>query len=300
MIWVAGQIVRDDALSVSVLDRTFEHGLGLFETFRTWNGHATLLPRHLERLNGAAADLGLPVPEAWQLPTEKDVHDLLKADGRVGDAMLRITMSGGVAGSPTGAMVWMRSFHLPPEKAEGYVITATWKVAARDRYGSSSQDLRRYKTLNYWERRRVHELALNDGLDENLAIDENGSIYEGSRTNVFVITGDHVSTPHGDGRIVPGIMRNLVLQLATEAGLTCSEVNSPLVFDRFSFGSADEVFLTNSVRGILPVAGFRHDYGTEWEYTPDWTKRFPAPGPRTVRLWHTVRSWLESGGEHPQ
>jgi hypothetical protein len=124
MIWVAGQIVRDDELSVSVLDRTFEHGLGLFETFRTWNGHATLLPRHLERLKNAAADLGLPVPKPWQLPTEKDVHDLLIADGRVGDSTLRITMSGGVAGSPTGAMVWMRSAELPAGKKSGYVIGA--------------------------------------------------------------------------------------------------------------------------------------------------------------------------------
>ena len=44
MIWVRGQIVPDDGLSISVLDRTFEHGLGLFETLRTWNGQPTLLP----------------------------------------------------------------------------------------------------------------------------------------------------------------------------------------------------------------------------------------------------------------
>ena len=43
LIWVRGEIVPDDALRISVLDRTFEHGLGLFETFRTWNGHPTLL-----------------------------------------------------------------------------------------------------------------------------------------------------------------------------------------------------------------------------------------------------------------
>ena len=41
MIWVEGRIVADDALRISVLDRTFEHGLGLFETLRTWNGRPT-------------------------------------------------------------------------------------------------------------------------------------------------------------------------------------------------------------------------------------------------------------------
>ena len=39
MIWFRGEVVPDEALRISVLDRTFEHGLGLFETFRTWNGH---------------------------------------------------------------------------------------------------------------------------------------------------------------------------------------------------------------------------------------------------------------------
>ena len=54
MIWVGGRIVPDDALRVSVLDRTFEHGLGLFETLRTWNGRAPLLDRHLARMTRSA------------------------------------------------------------------------------------------------------------------------------------------------------------------------------------------------------------------------------------------------------
>ena len=67
MLWVRGEVVSDDALTVSVRDRTFEHGLGLFESFRTWNGHPTLLDRHLERLQNSARELGLPL-EPGQLP----------------------------------------------------------------------------------------------------------------------------------------------------------------------------------------------------------------------------------------
>ena len=55
MIWVGGRIVPDDALTVSVRDRTFEHGLGLFETLRTWGGRATLLDRHKSRMLRSAA-----------------------------------------------------------------------------------------------------------------------------------------------------------------------------------------------------------------------------------------------------
>ncbi len=98
MIWVRGQLVADDALQVSVLDRTFEHGLGLFETFRTWNRHPTLLPRHLRRLRRSAAELDLALDPA-SLPDSQAVRDLLNADGREGDAVLRITLSGGLSAS---------------------------------------------------------------------------------------------------------------------------------------------------------------------------------------------------------
>ena len=100
MLWARGELVRDDALMVSVLDRTFEHGLGLFETLRTWNGHPTLLDRHLERLKASAFELGLPL-EPGQLPDRGAVASLIAANRDVvpvgHDARLRITLSGGLA-----------------------------------------------------------------------------------------------------------------------------------------------------------------------------------------------------------
>ena len=53
-----------------------------------------------------------------------------------------------------------------------------------------------------------------------------------------------------------------------------------------SIGSADEAFLTNSVRGMLPVARLLH-------------ADLPAPGPVTRRLWDEILPWLESGGIAP-
>src|SRR5215210_1623114 len=112
MIWVGGRIVPEDELKVSVLDRTFEHGLGLFETLRTWNGHPTLLDRHLARMTRSARELGLPLDPA-ALPDAGAVAALLEACGVAGDATLRITMSGGLS-QAGGSVVWMRSAPLPP------------------------------------------------------------------------------------------------------------------------------------------------------------------------------------------
>ena len=75
MIWFRGEIVPDEAVKIGALDRTSEQGLGLFETFRTWNGHPTLLGRHLARMRSSARELGLTVdPGDW--PDEAAVREL--------------------------------------------------------------------------------------------------------------------------------------------------------------------------------------------------------------------------------
>jgi branched-chain amino acid aminotransferase len=272
MIWSAGRLILDQDLKISVLDRTFEHGLGLFETFRTWNGHPTLLGRHLERLQRSARELGLPLDPA-QLPDASGVADLLRAEGVAGDVMLRITLSGGRS-AREGSLVWMRSAPLPPPtRAGGAVIDGSWEVHFDD-------PLARHKCLNYWGRRLASETARERGVDEALSRSRGKQIWEGSRTNLFIVFGSTITTPTTKGPIVPGIMRGLVLERARDLGIETGEGEFALEI----FRMAHEAFLTNSVRGIIPIR-------------QAWSRRFPeAPGPITKRLWDDVRAWLERGG----
>ncbi len=270
MIWVRGRIVPDDCLTISVLDRTFEHGLGLFETFRTWNGHPTLLPRHLERLTHSAAELGLPL-DRQDLPDRDAVRTLLAADGRESDAMVRITLSGGMSES-SGSTLWMRSFALPSTASSGIVLGPA---------GPARVDvLAGHKTLNYWPNRILYENARCGGFDECVAISPDGHLWEGSRSNLFVVMEDQVLTPPCGGKVLPGIMRGLILERGTRLGLEIRE--SPLsLLDRLL--RPEEVFMSNSVRGIMPVS--------QWGEAS-----YPAPGAVTRRLWDDILSWLESGG----
>ncbi|MGO9599352.1 MAG: aminotransferase class IV [Isosphaeraceae bacterium] len=273
MIWVRGQIVPDDALTISVLDRTFEHGLGLFETFRTWNGHPTLLPRHLDRLTRSAAALGLPL-ELSALPDARDVRALLDADGRTGDAVVRITLSGGIS-QTHGSTLWMRSFPLPEPSEEGVVLGPV-----RPARGDS---LAAYKTLSYWPNRLMYEEARQGGFDECVTISPDGLLWEASRSNLFMVVAGEVLTPPCTGRILPGIMRGLILERGARIGLDVSE--SPLgLLDRLL--RPDEIFLTNAVRGIIPVR--------QWG-----DACYPAPGPVTRQLWTEISGWLQSGGTAP-
>lgn len=279
MIWVRGEVVPDDSLSISVLDRTFEHGLGLFETFRTWNRHATLLPRHLVRLSRSAKDLDIPL-DPKSVPDLAAVDALLDADGRDGDAMLRITLSGGSA-ERGSSVLWMRSFPLPPPTpAEGWTAdVGLWEVSA-------TNPLARYKSLNYWERRIASSIATGRGSDESLSQSPVGSpmegtLWEGSRTNLFVGIGKRLLTPAvgPEEPIVPGIMRNLVLRRAEALDIRAIEV--PItedILDRIT-----EAFLTNSVRGIIPL---KQIGGRSLDR---------VPGQLASRLWDDILPRLESG-----
>ena len=283
MIWVAGEIIPADSLLIPAHDHTFEHGLGLFETFRTWNQRATTLPLQLERLIHSSQALGLPQPLPDDLPDQAAVNELLQANGHSSDRLLRLTMS---AGSPrTRPVIWLQDRPLPSAtRAGGAKIRASWHIEPNDL-------LHGHKTLNYWRRRLIFEKAQHEGLDEDLALhgaDEAAT--EGTRTNIFLIRGNTLKTPGAFGGLLPGIMRRLVLDQAGQfPSLEIETSVSALPLDEIA--NADEVFLTNSVRGMVPVGSCVFGRSGLVRET-----RLPAPGPITTMLWEQVHLQLLNRG----
>ncbi|MFO0892320.1 MAG: aminotransferase class IV [Isosphaeraceae bacterium] len=270
MIWLRGEIVADQALTISVLDRTFEHGLGLFETFRTWNGRATLLSRHLDRLRSSAQVLGLPL-DPTSLPDEAAVHALLRAEGREGDARLRMTLSGGLSADSAGTL-WMRAYPLTQPAEAGIVLGRGWPAR--------SDPLAGHKTLNYWANRLMFEDAQEHGFHECVTVTPDGNVWECSRSNLFAVVEGDVLTPPCEGRVLPGIMRGLILEQGPRLGFSVREATIGILDPLFR---PEEMFVTNSVRGLTPVR--------RWG-----DAQFPAPGPVCRQLWDGLRAWLEAGG----
>jgi branched-chain amino acid aminotransferase len=277
MIWVQDRVVPDDDFRISVLDRTFEHGLGLFETLRTWNGHPSLLVRHVERMQRSAGELGLPLEPA-QLPNAQAVVDLIEANRLAllpgQDIRLRITLSGGLSTTPAPKTVlWMTAGPLPPPVREsGIVIAQTIQVTDDDL-------LAKHKTLNYWRKRIAQARAAASGSDDVLCLTPAGFLCETCRANIFLVEGGRLCTPDLDGPLLPGVMRAVVLERACRIGIEVSE--APLPLERVR--TADEAFLTSTLRGILPIARLLD-------------RELPAPGTVTRQLWCELLPWLESGG----
>lgn len=274
MIWTRGEVIPTEALSISVLDRTFEHGLGLFETLRTWRGHATLLSHHLGRMRHSAEALGLRLDPRDE-PDAEAVRRLCAATGfgPDSDARLRITMTGG-SGSYGPSTTWMTAGPLPPElpDKQGIRIDRTMLVDPAD-------PLARHKTLNYWRRRIEQERAAPEQADEVLCVTPDGLICEGGRANIFLVERGRLLTPGVEGPLLAGILRGVAIERARRAGIEV--VEGPVLLE--AMAGADEAFLTNSLRGVVPIVRL---LGTAW----------PEPGPVTRKLREDIRSWLETGG----
>lgn len=243
MIWHDGLVIPEDRLRVGVDDRAFEHGLGLFETFRSWDGRAPLLARHLERLRSSARELGIPL-EGVRLPGREAVATLVEASGPGGDAMLRLTVTAGSA-SGRPPVAWMTVRPLPePEPRPLLVVSEE---------GARPSIVHDHKMLNYWHRRVNYERAIGLGVAEILLATEGGRLLEGSRNNVLIVPGGRpraIATPALDhGPVLAGVMRRVALDFAADHGYEVEE----RVVDRRELAGAEAVFLTNSVRGVRPV-----------------------------------------------
>jgi branched-subunit amino acid aminotransferase/4-amino-4-deoxychorismate lyase len=147
---------------------------------------------------------------------------------------------------------------------------------------SAGDPLARHKTLNYWSKRLAYEHGRSAGADDVLCTTADGRVWEASRANLFFVRGQTLVTPDLSGPVLPGIMRGLVLELAAGVGLEVREQGVTAV----DVAAADEVFLTNSVRGIIPVGRLAD-------------RTFEAPGVWTVRLRDRIEQWLQQEDAQP-
>ncbi len=271
LIWSDGRLLPAEALTIPATDRVFEHGLGLFETLRTWGGRPPLLDRHLARMSRSALALGIPLEPA-QRPDGEAIASLLRANGQE-DARLRLTLTGG--DPATGrSVLWVQVQPLPPAAPpEGLRILQGDPLVRATRVVDLADPLAGHKTLNYASKRLALEAGRRDGNDEVLSLSADGRLWEGTYTNLFLVADGVLVTPPADGPILPGVMRALVLERASAIGLRALEAG--LTPDDLS--RADEVFLTNSVRGIVPVGRVG-------------PRTLATPGPRTRRLMDTVQA----------
>lgn len=216
---------------VDLARSTARHGAGLFETIRIRHGRALRLEAHLARLAHGAAFLGL------EPPPETDAVEAFLDQGaccaRLASGVLRLFAV------DESLIVFVAPW--TPSRPARTDIGLSQRGARR-----STNPLNRFKTMAYLENLLLMREAEDRALFEVIALNELGHLTDGGRTNLFLVSGDHLLTPSLADGALPGIARGVLLEagLATEAPLNAADLEG-----------ADAVFLTNALHGVVPVHG---------------------------------------------
>jgi len=246
-VWINGRIVRDGDATLSLFDRGARDGEGLFESVRVEGGRPRAWRRHLERMVLSAAELGFPVPPSPPV-LEAALGEVLAAND-LADAAARVTVTRGVAGSrPTRAGCWIEAEPLQGRLWRG---TRTGDASAvLSRVPFAPGPLGRHKTTSRIAYHLAREEARAADADEALLVSAAGELLEGAVSNVFVVFGDEVLTPDVAQGILPGITRAQTIEACRVLGIPVRETRIP----RALAVAADEMFVTNALQGVVPLA----------------------------------------------
>jgi branched-subunit amino acid aminotransferase/4-amino-4-deoxychorismate lyase len=269
-----GRVVPADEARIDIFDAGFLHGVSAFTTMLARHGRVFRLQRHLRRLLGTVALLGLQV-DATAEGLEAAVGELLEANA-LADARLRVTLSPGSIrdDAPTTLIT---ADPLPDYPSRWYekglsVIVSSFKQSPGDpAFGN--------KTGCYLARVLAMQEAAAKGAEEALWFTRGNQLAESCFCNVFLVDSGHARTPPRDTPVLPGIVREAVIELCRELEVPCDAETPLTVRDMLA---AEEMFLTASCSGIRPIARVeRHPVGDE------------KPGPVTRKIMSSYRDLVD-------
>jgi branched-chain amino acid aminotransferase len=251
-VWIEGRVVDGSEARVPVLDHGLLYGDGLFEGMRVYGRRVFRLEDHLQRFATAAKALALELPGGIGAVREI-VLETARAFG-ADEAYVRLiaTRGDGPLGiDPTQCseprlicIVDRINVHPENKRSSGVdLLTSSWRRPPADVLDP------RVKSLNYLNNVMAKLEAVQRGGDEALLLNAAGSIAETSVANLFAVRGGDLLTPPSSDGALEGITRATVLELAASLEIEARTQS----LGRFDLFASEEVFLTGSGMGMVPV-----------------------------------------------
>lgn len=246
-VYLNGELLDAKTARVGITNPAFQHGVGLFETLRTYDSRPFGLDRHIERMRESARKLNMPVEDVFdKIPAA--VQAVTEAN-HLQNARLRFTVTPpgaqDEAPDPTLLVMAQETAGYPPELYEKGMT-----VYIADQYRQSAHDpLAGHKTTCYYPRLIALRQAQTRQCGEAIWATPANYLAEGSLSNLFIVKGGRLKTPPLDTPVLPGVTRAIILDLARQQAIPPDE--APCTINDLL--DADEVFLTNAIMEIMPV-----------------------------------------------
>jgi branched-chain amino acid aminotransferase len=247
VIYVNGEFVAESEARISVLDHAVLYGDGVFETAVAWNGRVFKFDEHVDRFYRSMAAVAMEAPFA-----REDLKNLILESIRrngFSEAYVKWIGTRGSNGTPLmdpAGCVANLIILSQPYIDRGGAVGLRLKTTAIRRPPGHVLDAH-IKSLNYLNLILARIEAKAAGADQALMLDVHGHICEAPGFNVFLVRGNKLQTPAHD--ILAGVTRQTVIDMAPELGCSVEEGT----FELYHAYTADEVFLTSTAGGLLPV-----------------------------------------------
>ena len=252
LVYIDGRRVSEKEAKISVFDRGLLYGDSVFETIATHDGRPFMLVDHIRRLRHSAelVYIDLSVDDAT-LCSEVEVA---VAESGNSECYVRLTVTRGIGGLGLDPSLSENSCRIlivtplqrPLPLAYENGVSA---ISYRTQRTAESTQAAGAKVGNYLVAVLAMRQAKPVNANEALIVNSEGRVIEGATSNLFVRFGHELTTPPESAGILPGITRQLVLEVAERSKIVVS-YRCPMLSE---LSTADEIFITSSVREILPI-----------------------------------------------
>jgi D-alanine transaminase len=271
-VYLNGDYMPIEEAKISPLDRGFLFGDGIYEVIPSYFGKMVGFQGHIDRMNKGLKAIGIELN--WTDAQWQSLCESLSEKNGAGPLGIYLHVSRGAD---------TKRFHAFPENIEPTVFAMTFEIAVpktpdlatvgKGYALTSTEDLR-------WQRCQIKSTSLlgnvlhfqegyEAGSQETLLYNSDNELTEASASNIYVIKDGIVATPIQDNQILPGITRQLILDILTKDGsikveervITLDEVNT-----------ADEIWISSSSKEIAPVTMLDGKLVNDGKVGPVWLK----------------------------
>jgi branched-chain amino acid aminotransferase len=239
--------------SVGVFDHGFLFGDSIYEVVRTVKGGPVAWPEHLARLRRSAARLSFELPWSDEVLSE-EIETMIRSAKWQGETYIRLILTrgqGDIDLMPTSCKepnLILIAKALPTYPPELY--DRGLKLCITDVRRNSRQSMDPgIKSGNYLNNVLAMIEARSKGADDAVMLNEHGHITECTTSNVFLIENGVVKTASLENGILAGITRGILLAVVREANIPVEETDLTIS----DIASADEIFMSGSIRGVMPI-----------------------------------------------
>lgn len=253
---------------VSVLDRGFLFGDGVYEVIPVYNGHPFRLTQHLQRLQNSLAAIQLNLASNFD-KIEKIIFELIKRNSQNQEGLIYLQCTRG----PSSSREHIFPKQIKPTIFAYYAATQPKSIdeLSLGIKAITVPDIRwkrcDIKAITLLPNILLRQQAIENHAQEAILIN-NGFAVEGSSTNLFIVSSGIIITPPISQQILGGITRDLILELAAQHHLQYRES----VITEAQLFSADEIWLTSSSREIAPLIQLNDQHVGNGKAGPLWFK----------------------------